>query len=463
MFVRLQYQNVLDHRVGDAGIAAEALEAACVEHAAILEEIQQERRAGKHAFLDLPHQGEGAKEWAAFAAGIRGRFKNLVVVGMGGSTLGFSALWRACSHPFSNLKGRRAGTPRVFVLENIDPGTVAALFEVARPRDTFYNVISKSGTTPETAANFFIILEKLRRARPDTWREHLAITTDPEKGPLRAFASREGITAFPVPPGVGGRFSVLSAVGMVPAAIAGIPVHEVLAGAREMDSASHQSAPKENLPLRLALIHHLLARGGKRISVLMPYADGLKELSLWFRQLWAESLGKRVDLSGAEVFEGQTPVAALGAVDQHSQIQLYVESPNDKLIGFIAVEKHKKRVRIPPDGSAGETGYLSGATLDRLLRAEREGTEVALTRAGRPNYTLTIPALQPGVIGALLYLLETAVVYTGRLMGINPYDQPGVEAGKRAAAALLGKSGTEDERKGLRSFLKTDRAHTLEW
>lgn len=463
MLVRLAYQNALAHRVGDDGIPHEEVMAALDEHGPVVEEVREERRRGKHAFLDLPYQSEGAKEWASFAAGVGRRFKNLVVVGMGGSTLGFAALWKACSHPFANLKSRRAGSPRVFVLENIDPDTVSALFDVARPRDTFFNIISKSGTTPETAANFFVILEKLRKARPDTWPEHLAITTDPEKGPLRSFASREGIASFPVPPGVGGRFSVLSAVGMLPAAIAGIPIDEVLEGAREMDSAGFRSGAEGNISFHIALIHHLLAREGKRIAVLMPYSDGLTGFSRWFRQLWAESLGKRVDLTGREVYAGQTPVDALGAVDQHSQIQLYVDGPNDKVIGFLAVEKHRKRVRIPVQDAGGEISYLTGTSLDKLLRAEREGTQVALTQAGRPNYTLTAPALNPKTLGALFYTLEAAVIYAGRMSGVNPYDQPGVEAGKRAAAALLGREGLEQEKKGIRSLLRADRNFTLEW
>ncbi|MCZ6691637.1 MAG: glucose-6-phosphate isomerase [Planctomycetota bacterium] len=463
MLVRLQFQNVLAANVGAHGIPLEELVAAREEHASILEDVHLERRAGKHAFLDLPYQAEGAKEWAQFGSGVGRRYKNIVVIGMGGSSLGFAAIHRACSHPFANLKSRRAGSPRVFVLDNIDPDTVSALLEVAKPRDTFFNVISKSGSTPETAANFFVILEKLRKARPDTWREHLAITTDPDKGPLRSFASREGIASFPVPPGVSGRFSALSAVGMLPAAAAGIPIDEVLEGAREMDVASLQSGFDTNIPFQIALIHTLLARRHKSIAVMMPYSDGLSGFSLWFRQLWAESLGKRLDLSRKEVHAGQTPVVAAGAADQHSQIQLYVEGPNDKVIGFLALEKHRKRVRIPSDDASGELGYLGGTGLDRVLRAEREGTQVALTRANRPNYTITIPTTSPKTIGALLYLFEAAVVYAGRMLGINPYDQPGVEAGKKAAAALLGQEGTEDEKKALRAFLRPDKAHTLEW
>lgn len=463
MVVRLQYQNVLSHRVGDGGISPEDLEAARNRYAHLLEEVHEERRSGKHAFLDLPYQAEGAKEWSGFAAGVGRKFKNLVVVGTGGSSLGFAAIHKACSHPFGNLKARRAGAPRVFVLGNIDPETVSALFEVARPRDTFYNIVSKSGTTPETAANFFVILQKLRKVCPDTWRDHLAITTDPQKGPLRSFASREGVASFPVPPGVGGRYSVLSAVGMLPAAIAGIPIDEVLQGARRMDSASLQSGPDRNIAFQLALMHHLLGERGKRNAVLMPYADGLVGFSAWFRQLWAESLGKRVNLSGAEVHAGQTPITALGSVDQHSQLQLYVEGPNDKVIGFLTLEKHRKRIRIPGDDASDPFTYLSGTGMDRLLRAERDGTEVALTRAGRPNYTLAIPGLGPEVLGALFFLFEAAVVYAGRMSGVNPYDQPGVEAGKRAAAALLGQEGTEEEKKGLRTELRSDKRYTIEW
>jgi glucose-6-phosphate isomerase len=200
-----------------------------------------------------------------------------------------------------------------------------------------------------------------------------------------------------------------------------------------------------------ALIHWFLdTRRGKRITVLMPYARALREVADWFIQLWAESLGKRLSLSGKVVHTGQTPLRALGATDQHSAVQLFVEGPSNKMFVFVEVERFRHDVEIPalyPDDET--TGFLGGHTLGRLLNAEKRGTEVALTEAGRPNYTLRLSSITPDTVGGLLYLMEVQTAFAGLLYGVNAFDQPGVEAGKKAAFALMGRKGYGELRRGI--------------
>jgi glucose-6-phosphate isomerase len=183
------------------------------------------------------------------------------------------------------------------------------------------------------------------------------------------------------------------------------------------------------------------------MAVLMPYARALREIADWFIQLWAESLGKKMSLNGKVVHTGQTPIRALGATDQHSVAQLFMEGPNNKVIAFIEVERFRADVEIPPLFPDDDTtGFLGGQSLGKLITAEKRGTEVALTGAGRPNYTLRLSTISPETIGELLYFLEVQTAFAGLLYNINPFDQPGVEAGKKAAFALMGRKGYEKDR-----------------
>jgi glucose-6-phosphate isomerase len=259
---------------------------------------------------------------------------------------------------------------------------------------------------------------------------------------------------------VGGRFSVLTAVGLLPAAFLGLDVDALLQGARDMRRHCWSAAPERNAGVMGAVLLYLMARKRSRnIQVLMPYAGSLVALADWYRQLWAESLGKRVDRKGRVVETGQTPVTALGATDQHSQVQLYMEGPQDKVVTFLEVQEFRPDVRIPrrfPD--LASTGYLGGRTLAELLTAERRGTEIALTGAGRPCFTYLLPRIDAHVVGQLIYLFELQTALSGELYGIDAFDQPGVEAGKVAAYALMGRQGYEAEARRLGAALSRKRA-----
>ena len=449
MDIKYDYTNALAEVVGsENGLSEDELAQALKEHASLQEELERLRADGGADYLNLPYEDALADKIAEFAGKARKRFKNFVVAGIGGSSLGNRCIFEALAHPFHNLlpDDKRDG-PRMFFPDNIDPETLSGLLETLDPEETVINVITKSGSTAETMSNFLVLLGWLRDGLGSGYAEHVIATTDPEKGVLHKLAQDEGFAAFPVPPGVGGRFSVLSAVGLVSSAFAGIDIHELLSGAAAMDKRIKESAPESNPALVAAITHVFLERlKNKRCAVFMPYAQSLRAFADWFRQLWAESLGKKLSTKGVAVNTGQTPIAALGTTDQHSQIQLYAEGPNDKIITFVEVSEFRNIIELPdiyPDEDA--LSYLGGRTLNELMAAELAGTRLALTDAGRPNATIILPAVNEETLGQLLFLLEVQTSYAGMIYGINPYDQPGVEAGKAAAYALMGKKGYEKQ------------------
>ncbi len=414
---------------------------------------EHERIVGEHAaqvqrWQDLPDNTALADEIAEFAREARERYDDFILIGIGGSSLGAIATIMALTHPYRNLlpTGERGG-PRFFVLDNPDPEKVSATLATVDLSRTLVNVVSKSGQTAETAANFLVVRDAMYAALgPEQARKQVVATTDPETGLLRQMAEQEGYRTFPVPPGVDGRQTVLSAVGLIPAALAGVDIHALLAGAAAMRDRATSADVRENPAYLLAALSVLSdQKHGKSMLVTMPYADSLFGIADWFRQLWAESLGKKLSTDNQVVFAGQTPIKALGAIDQHSQIQLYTEGPNDKLIQIVAVERYRAAVDIPnPPEDIPELGYFSGGELGQLLDRERLATSWALTEAQRPNLTITIPTIDAGILGEFFYLFQLQTVMAGALYGVNPFGQPGVEAGKNATYALMGRGGYED-------------------
>ena len=375
--------------------------------------------------------GASAARWR------RRRIDDLVHVGIGGSALGAELLFRALAHPLHNaLPPRRRGGPRVHFVDNVDPERLAALLEALDPARTLVHVVSKSGSTVETAAGWQVVRGAFERRAPRLrWREHAVFTAG--RGALRELGERLGIEVLEFPEDVGGRFSALTASGLFTPAVAGIDATSVVAGARALLARFEKLPAEENPALVSAAVIQCLAAKGRGVQVLMPYADALEPLARWYVQLAAESLGKRRGGRGV----GVTPLAARGTTDQHSQVQLFVEGPEDKLVSFVCVE----RGRALPIPGGEPADYLAGVDLGALLRAEQRGTEVALARAGRPSTAWVLPSLAPAPLGALIVALELQVAAQACLLGVNAYDQPGVEAGKVAAFALLGRRGYEAE------------------
>lgn len=441
MMIKIDYTNVMAKIIGEKdGIIPQEFD----EYNHIVHEIHEKILKEKDThfyFTKLPYQD--TQEIKTLAKEIRENFDYFVVIGIGGSALGNQMIQEAINgFNYNNFE-----FPKLYILDNVDPEKFGNILDLIDIRKTIFNVITKSGSTVETMANFAIIYTTLKELLPETYKNHLIFTTDPEKGFLRKFGQLEGIKTLDIPPAVGGRFSVLTSVGLLSAAVCGIDIDALLEGARKADEiCSKTSIVIENPAYLIGLIHYIAAeKKGKSISVMMPYFERLSSFVDWYRQLWAESLGKQG--------YGQTPVKAIGTIDQHSQIQLFREGPKDKIVTFIQVEKSLRDFKIPSD-LPPEISYLSGYTLKEILDMELLGTRAALTKSKVPNLTITIDELNPYNLGMLIYIYELATGFTGYLYKINPFDQPAVEEGKNFAYGLMGRKGYEEK---LREFKELNR------
>jgi glucose-6-phosphate isomerase len=448
MMLSLDHNYAMAEFLGESGLKDTELEALAPRLKALDLELAAQRQTGQAGFMELPYQTDTIKKVRQVAKPLLEWCWDAVVLGIGGSALGTRALHQALRPPQHNKfpMARRNHKLGLWVADNIDPDYFFGLMDGLDLRRTGFNVISKSGNTAETLAQFLWVYQFLKgRLGEAKARERLVVTTDPDRGPLRSLIERERLSSLAVPPNVGGRFSVLSAVGLLPAVLTGIDVEELLAGARAMDQRLKDSDIENNPAYRLAALFYLFATAKKRpILVFMPYASSLAGMAEWFCQLWAESLGKQRDLQGNTVHAGSTPVKALGTTDQHSQLQLYMEGPADKLITFLSVGKFKSNLEIP-DAFPNEAAfsYLGGHSMQDLLRVEQQATAFNLMKAGRPNLTLHLPEINPFTIGQLIYLLEMVTVAAASLFEVNAFDQPGVEGGKQTTYGLMGRPGFE--------------------
>ncbi len=403
-------------------------------------------------WLNLGYSEETVWYVKEYAAMVQGRFDNILVLGIGGSALGGIAVTEALLKPYWNLLSdeQRNGLPRIFFLDNIDPDTITGLLNVLDLKKTLVNVITKSGSTAETMSQFMIVKNILEKELGDEYRYNIVSTTDKKTGILRQISEQEGYKTFVVPDDVGGRFSVFSAVGLLPFALVGLDVDEIMNGIKDMDLALKNTDIFENIAAQNALIHYLMdTKKGKNLSVMMPYSSRLKYVSDWYVQLWAESLGKNKDKNGNDVHIGPTPIKALGATDQHSQIQLYNEGPNDKVINFIRVAQFDNTLEIPNIFEYTGIGYLGGKTINQLINAEADSTRVALSDYNRPTVTITLEKVDGYNVAQLLYMLEVQTAIAGELYNIDTFNQPGVEQAKNYTYALMGRVGYEESAQTL--------------
>ncbi|MBA3854123.1 MAG: glucose-6-phosphate isomerase [Gemmatimonas sp.] len=430
MAIRLDVSGMLRQAV-PTGPDAAALDALAPQLVAAVASFESRRSAGVLGFRELEAQAAERARVLDWAASARRGLDDVIVLGIGGSALGAVCLRTALLPRDWNARSseQREGRPRLHVLDNVDPRSVAGLLDLVDLARSRVLVVSKSGSTAETMAQYLLVRDRLAKAGL-TAREHLAFITDPEKGALRKLAAAEGIPTFDVPANVGGRFSVLSPVGTVPAALLGLDVQGLVDGAIAMRDRCTSSALRENPALAYAALQwHANESAGQGAHVLMPYSDALRDLGPWFVQLWAESLGKR-RADGQHV--GPTPIAAVGATDQHAQVQLFMEGPRDKTVTFVDVESHPDDLPIPHgDGAPADLAYLRGHTFGELLRAECRATAAALARGGRPTMTLRVSQVDAWHVGGLFMFFELATIYAAGLYGIDPLDQPGVELGKQ--------------------------------
>lgn len=359
---------------------------------------------------------------------VEDEYDDIVVIGIGGSALGAICLEQSLKHLYEKEQLREEGKPRLHVLDNIDPVLIEELKETIDLKRALFLVISKSGATPESISAFLYFREEVAKQGLAVNR-HFIFVTDPKENILHTIAEEEGIRLFDHPD-VGGRFSVLSTVGLLPAALIGINIDRLLAGARDVRDDFISNNFAQNLSFQLASVQYLLAKKGKHICVLMPYAQKLIRFADWYAQLLAESIGKQVDREGKEIHAGITPVKALGTTDQHSQTQLYNEGPNDKLIMFVQVLHPTRSVKIPMPYNLRELEYLEGASFNHLLEAERAATADAYTTYKRPNLVITIDKIDEYHLGQLFMLFEGSVAFLGEYFNVDAFNQPGVELAK---------------------------------
>ena len=447
--ITYDYNNAMAEAIGGRhGLTEAMLRELEARARAVDGEIRGLRERGEIGFYELADANSRARELdEIFAVGqdIAKRFANFVVLGIGGSALGPICVQRALGHLYHNLldKPGRGNAPRIFVLDNIDPELLADTLDVVDPAETCFNVITKSGDTPETMSQFMAFYDRVvAKVGSQRAGEHFVATTSADRGALRPVADQLGIRCLWIPDNVGGRFSELTAVGLLPAAVAGIDIHGLIAGAQAVARVCESPDLLQNPAYLNAAVHYLSDQfRGKTISVMMPYSEALRDVADWYRQLWAESLGKRRGQPPHEVCVGQTPVRALGTTDQHSQIQLYVDGPNDKIVTLLAVKQYRREFGVGTrlNDRLPELAYLAGRDIRDLFGAELEGTEFALARAERPSVRITLERVDAEHVGGLLFFFMVQTAFAGGLYGINAFDQPGVEMGKQAAAALMGR------------------------
>lgn len=386
--MKLILDNIFGH------LSADELKAQGDKIRGFLDEIE----ARKQGFVDLPKSKAMLLSVKHLAERMKGKFQDVVVLGIGGSALGITCLRDALMGPFWNSYGK----PRLFVLDNLD--LVEELEKAIDVDKTLFVVITKSGGTIETMSMYEHFKSKVSK-------ENFVFITDPKKGKLREIGKEMGIPMLDIPENVGGRFSVLSPVGLFPAALLGVQIEELLEGADDMLDSFYDEDFTGNLAFQIATVQYLLEwKHGVHISVMMPYSTRLWTFADWYRQLLAESIGK----DG----KGLTPVKALGVTDQHSQVQLYNEGPTDKLFMFLEVEN-------------------LGIGLEQLMKVEKKATEQALRQYEKPNLTLQVPEINARNLGALFMLFEQSIAFLGEYYRINAFDQPGVELGKKLINELL--------------------------
>ncbi len=340
----------------------------------------------------------------------RERFDTMVVVGIGGSSLGMQTIYSALSRD-----------RRLIFLENIDPSTVNRAFETVNWESTLCCFISKSGRTLETVSIMNLVIEELRRRGLDIGERTVFISDRGSR--FHELSESIGSLFFEIPRDIGGRYSVLTPAALVPSEFLGIDTSALLEGAGDVLENVDYSHPSL-LTAAIKLIHY---ENGRNVSVLMPYSDRLRKFSDWYSQLWAESLGKEG--------KGQTPLGAVGTVDQHSLLQLFMEGPDDKFYQFIKVEGFEEDLRLPEDALILD--FISGKRLSEVMLAEFEGTVQSLMKRGRPLMTVEVERVGEEELGALFMHFMVATAVAGKLMGVNPFNQPGVELGKRIAREKL--------------------------
>ena len=434
----MRYQHLTDTclatTIGDDGLTEEAFARVLLAAAPAHDRLCQLVQSGRLPCLTAAaRETDGLAPLVALAADWRARLDDVVVLGMGGSSLGGQTLYALSDRGFGPQGGPQGGGPRLHFLDNVDPDTMAGLLGALDLKRSGLIAISKSGGTAETLAQVLALLPELEAAvGGDGLPGHMAVITEPRPSPLKAIAERYGLPCFDHDPGIGGRFSVFSVVGVLPALVAGLDAVALRRGAGEVLRATLAARRVEDSEpaIGAALAVGLAQERGLTQSVMITYQDRLAPLGLWYRQLWAESLGKEGT--------GTTPIRARGTADHHSQLQLYLAGPRDKMFTLVMPATAGAGATLPADlATAVAAGNLGGRTLGDLLDAAARATADTLARNGRPVRRFRIETLDEAALGALQmhFMIETIVA--ADLLGVNAFDQPAVEEGKELTRRYL--------------------------
>ena len=447
MGIELEFMGCMQVNIGDAGYSQEHIQKEFAKAEESINAVKSTFSTDEISFLNLPFSQDGHQlsKINEFREKNRGKFDDIVVLGIGGSALASLTFQSALNHPAWNLLPTlaRGNDPRFHLIDNIEPELIGTILDLCAPERTLFIVISKSGHTTETIAAFNVMQQFIQAHLGERWSSHFVIITDPQKGWLRVFATAHNIQTFDIPEKVGGRFSALTPVGLLPAALCGIDVNKIIEGAK----IGYEKCLSPQFPLNwaysYAVIQHLFWTEKQKLTqVFMPYSNALKTLAAWFKQLWAESLGKKFNASGEIVNVGQLLASAVGATDQHSQLQLFVEGPDDKIFTFVEVLAFRRDFSVPepPKPRSEKIAHIHNHTITEILQAELFSVKKALTKLRKPNLSLILSDLSPETLGELIYGLEFATALMGHFLGINPFDQPGVELSKQITKETLRKS-----------------------
>jgi glucose-6-phosphate isomerase len=409
-----------------------------LKYGSVFRELQNSLKENKFVLNLSFSNGNSLERIKALARDLKAKFTDILLLGIGGSALGFKAVLQFLQGPFYNLEKDKS--PRIFVLDNLDPFVMKKLDDLLDFKKTGLIYVSKSGSTPETAASFlhYFKMYKDFGGKP----EDIVIICDHRENGINRIAGTLGCHLLHIPQELPGRYSVLSPAGFLPAEIIDVDSRQLLEGAQAANQSIIKTGLEQNALFMLgtSIFEHTTA-SGKSMHVLFNYSNLLSEFGLWFMQLWAESLGKKLSLTGETINAGATPLSCLGATDQHSLLQLFKEGPDDKVYGFIKIDNFPGDIALTGEfPTEKEYSYFSGHTVAEQLHIEQMSTEMSLIKAGRPCYRITLKDISAPTLGALFYFYEALVVYIARLLRVNPFDQPGVEEGKNITYSLMGRA-----------------------
>ena len=450
--LKVDYNFMMKEHIGAHGITREEIVKDIPKIQAAFQKVIRNSGKGWQEWTELVNTSKKElDELKKFGASIRKKCEHFVVFGIGGSGLGALAVTFALlNFRHNELPREKRNVPKYYIEDNIDPNRMKALLDVIDLNTSYFNVITKSGETSETLSQFFIIYEALKVVLGEKEaKERIIVTTTVGRGTLYEIAKKEGFKVFNIDRGVGGRFSVFSNVGLVPFSVFGIDIHSLIAGAKESRVNSEISDIFKNIALITAYLQVKNMEMGKNISVFMPYSDQLKYMADFYAQLWGESLAKEYDNEGRKINCGQSPLKALGTTDQHSQVQLFMEGPFDKVTTFLAVEEFEVYAHISNTLDMTSCDFLNGKSLNELFSAQRKATAFALKKQGRPSFTLFVDKVNAFSVGELLQYFMYQTAFAGALLNIDTYNQPGVEEGKKATFAMMNRNGYEEKMKEI--------------